>query len=107
MPRTVLLGSDKSLQGVTHKEQWEMLLLLEHLSFLVVESINECLFVRLIVNSHVAVTRHVDTVQLVIQCVALLCAQSIVDGDNADTSLLKILDVGFRNISCSSLTTAV
>lgn len=69
------------------------------LFFLVVKSVHEGLLVSFIGNGHLAISREIDSVYFIVDCVPLLGRNAVVDWDNTQASLFKVLHVGFWHVS--------
>jgi hypothetical protein len=95
-----LLCAHEVRQRVAHQENWEVLFLLEHLLFLVDQRFHERFFVEIVCHAHMRVACEVNSVQLLVKRDSLGVRHAIVNGNYAETSLLKELHMRFRNVAC-------
>ena len=96
-----LSGAHQSLQRVAHQEHGEVLLQLVNLFLLVKQSLNESSLISIVSHSHVAISGNIHSVKLVHKFKSLFSRQSVVDGNNSNTSLLKVLNVSSWHIADS------
>ena len=66
------LRTKLNLHGVSHQKHGEVVLIVIELLFLVDERVDEGFFVEFINDAHVRITWHVNSINLIVQFIALL-----------------------------------